>query len=108
MYDCAGQEKYKSHQMAATSDVSVLMFDLTNNVSHTHLSYWHKNCCNNEPVIVVGAKSDCADIKVEPTYHMKHNLPYLEVSAKTMTDFRQLVTTILRSATGYDDLVLTE
>ena len=104
-YDYAGQEKYGSGLPTRPCDATILMFDLSSNHSYKQLSFWHQKCAM-EPVFVVGNKSDIAERKVtNPTFHLEHNLPYLEVSAKTMTT-KDLLTPILRRLTGHDDLVI--
>lgn len=105
LHDYAGQEKYSSLSGVQPCDATVLMFDLTSNTSHKNLADWHTKCCRGEPVFVVGNKCDIDDIRVTPTFHAKHGLPYLALSAKTMT-YVDFLTHILRRLTGHDDLVI--
>lgn len=107
LYDYAGQEKYSSIFGVPQSDATVLMFDLTSPISHKNLKSWYSKWCHDEPVFVVGNKCDIAEIKVTPKFHMKHNLPYMALSAKTVTS-AEFFTPILRRLTGHDDLVIIE
>lgn len=99
LYDYAGQEKYNGRALFK-SDASIIMFDRTNRVSYKNLKHWQSKCAA-EPILIVGNKSDCADIKVVT------DTPYIAVSSKTMT-LTDLLTPILRRLTGHDDLVIVE
>ena len=101
----AGQEKYSSIFGVNQSDATVLVFDLTNNTSHKNLTDWYSKWCRDEPVFVVGNKCDIDDIRVTPTFHTKHDLPYMALSAKTVTEV-DFLTPIVRRLTGHDDLVI--
>lgn len=103
LYDYAGQEKYSSRTYYK-HDANILMFDLTSKVSHESLKDWYTKCYTGQ-TFIVGNKCDIAEIKVTPSFHEKHNLPYIPVSAKRMT-LADLLTPILRSLTGHDDLVI--
>jgi GTP-binding nuclear protein Ran len=101
--DYAGQEKYGGHRPTQSSDATILMFDFTSTHSYKQLEFWHKKC-GMEPVFVVGNKVDAKSrVVTNSTYHLEHNLLYLELSAKTMTT-KDLLTPILRRLTGFQDL----
>jgi GTP-binding nuclear protein Ran len=98
-YDYAGQEKYiPQNTVYHTSNATILMFDLTRNFTYKNLNLW-KEKCKEEHVFIVGNKSDCDDITIVP------NIPYLSVSAKTMT-LTDLLTPILQKLTGHQDLAI--
>ena len=103
LWDYAGQEKYSSKQgVQQDNTATILMFDLTSKVSYKSMkTHWYSKCCKTKPIFIVGNKCDCEDIKVFP------DDPYLAVSAKRMGE-KDLLTPILRSLTGHEDLVITE
>lgn len=103
--DYAGETKHNDDALAKC-DATVLMFDLTSNVSHRSLALW-KDKCGTEPQLVVANKCDITDVKVQPTFHKKANLPYVALSAKTMAR-RDFLQPVLRLVTGHDDLVILE
>jgi small GTP-binding protein len=105
LHDYAGQEKYSDAYNVHKSDASILMFDLANNISHNNLKFWYSKC-DTSSVFVIGNKCDIREIKVVPTFHEKHTLQYLAVSAKKMS-INALLTPILRRLLNHDDLVIT-
>lgn len=102
LIDYGGQDKHSKLLNIQKSDANVLMFDLSSPISHKNLKDWYE-MCNKETVFVVGNKCDMEDLKVTPTFHEKHTLPYLSISAKRMSG-RELLNPILQKLTSHDDL----
>jgi GTP-binding nuclear protein Ran len=102
-FDYAGQKRFAGGSMQ-TMGTSILMFDFTRKYTYDNLATWHE-MCDTESVFVVGNKSDAERVVTNPTYHLEHNLPYLELSAMSMTT-EDLLTPILRRLTGHEDLVI--
>lgn len=103
LIDYGGQDKYSELLKIEKSDVNVLIFDLTSPISHKNLKHWYEKCNKESVAFVVGNKCDIEEVKVTPTFHEKHNLPYLSVSAKRMSG-REFLNPILQKLTGHDDL----
>jgi small GTP-binding protein len=103
--DYGGQDKYSQLLNTQNSDANVLIFDLTSPISRKNLKHWYEKCNKESAAFVVGNKCDIEEIKVDPTFHEKHNLPYLALSAKRMSG-REFLNPILQKLTGHDDLTV--
>ncbi len=100
LIDTPGQFQHNSAQYESY-DGSILMFDFTSKISYDRISYWHSKC-GNEPVWLIGNKTDCKDHHVtENTY----TFPYQTTSMKKGT-LRPVICEILRTLSGHSDLTL--
>ena len=97
--DTDGQSKHDSIQYE-NYDGTILMFDLTSNLSYRNIPYWHTKC-GNEPAWLIGNKTDCKDIKVTEVNEAT------TISVKKGT-WRPVICEILRNLSGHSDLTLIE
>lgn len=91
IWDTAGQERFKtvSSTYYRGSHGIIIVFDLTNKESFNNIKYWineiNKYTINQQPIILVGNKSDlkrCVPIEKINSLSNKYDLPYIETSAK--------------------------
>ena len=101
LYDTAGQEKFRSLIPMYTRDANIilLVYDITNQNSFSHLSDWLKDLTNinlNEVIIAIVANKNDLNAKREVTleegkkYANENNFIFQEVSAKTGFGFSEL------------------
>ena len=101
LYDTAGQEKYRSLIPMYTRDANIilLVYDITNQNSFSHLSDWLKDLTNinlNEIIVAIVANKADLNAKREVTveegkkYANENNFIFQEVSAKTGLGFSEL------------------
>ena len=101
-YDTAGQERYKSLSFSTIkgSDGSLLMYDITNQVSFDSISKWMEGIEANKgddfPIVLIGNKCDLADKRVilleeGEELSKEYNLPFYETSCKDGTNIEKSV-----------------
>lgn len=114
LWDCAGQEKFGGLRDGyfAESHGAIVMFNLTSIFTFKHIEFWiqtFKRVVPNAPVILCGNKCDMKNKKV--THEMIRNfmhknpeIPYFEISAKSMYQYDKPFFEILKNLTGHEDL----
>lgn len=69
---------------------AILMFDVTSIPSYKNIPDWYQKINDKYPgilMVLCGNKADSKDRKVRPkfiTHHKKYNIPYYDISAKTV------------------------
>ena len=99
IWDTAGQERFRSVSKAYFRNAvgAILVFDLTSRQSFDELDTWINDlnalCTQNTYIILVGNKKDLDDRQIVETegeeYASRHNLIYLETSAKDGTNVEE-------------------
>ncbi|KAH0792901.1 Ras family protein [Histomonas meleagridis] len=99
IWDTAGQERFRSVSKAYFRNAvgAILVFDLTSRQSFDELDTWINDlnalCTQNTYIILVGNKKDLEDRQIVETegeeYAKRHNLIYLETSAKDGTNVEE-------------------
>lgn len=114
IWDTAGSEKFRSvtRQYFKGSKGIILVFDLTNKDSFSHLKSWmsdiRDNAEKNSEVIVVGNKSDLDEnrqVEKEEAnkYAEMNNVEYYEASAKDGTNIWLIFETLSRNMNKHVD-----
>lgn len=115
IWDTAGQERFQSlgRSFYRGADCCVLMFDLTNTQSFTHLDYWYNEFFytvqNPAPFILLGNKLDqnqyrcVSQSSIKSWSLFKDNIPYFEISAKTGQGVDNAFMTIVKLALSYEN-----
>jgi len=115
IWDTAGQERFQSLGTAfyRGADACILVFDLTNNQSFTHLNSWHDEFLiqagQNKDFILIGNKADLEDKRAVTqrtamAWCQKQGqdedspLPYFECSALQNTNVENAFMTVARNA----------
>ncbi|BBI30496.1 GTP binding nuclear protein Ran [Acanthamoeba castellanii medusavirus] len=92
LWDTAGRERWGrvSDGYYVQANAAILVFDVTNRLSHRHLKDWHANVervCEDIPVVVCGNKADNAKGRKIMARHnkfpRKKGLSYYDTSAKS-------------------------
>lgn len=88
IWDCAGQEKFGGlgDGYYIQSQGAIFFFDLTSRLSLKNLGKWVRDCgriSGNIPMVVVGLKSDIAEISDEEVRQYIKNTPFIKLSSKT-------------------------
>ena len=109
IWDTAGQEKFKSLVTSyyRNSDIIIIVFDLTNNMSFHHIDMWYSDIeyfCKNDNIslYLVGTKADVnKDKYVVDNIAIKekckeYNMKYFETSAKKNYNINQLFDDIVK------------
>jgi len=97
IWDCAGQERFKSITTAyyRGSVGAIVMFDITDFASFKSVAHWLKElrdkCNENIVILLVGNKSDrdkerVVDKSAAATYAAKHGIAYVETCATSGTN----------------------
>ncbi|CAL9335130.1 GTP-binding protein [Streptomyces sp. enrichment culture] len=113
-WDTAGQEKFgglRDGFYVQTMGV-IYMFDMTSLASYQALPKWHEDVernTENVPAVVIGNKADTQDRAVpadELTFHLDHDLPYYELSARDDTNLGEPFLSLAQKLIGRSDLAL--
>eukprot|EP01059_Diplonema_ambulator_P031504 TRINITY_DN57_c0_g5_i1.p1 TRINITY_DN57_c0_g5~~TRINITY_DN57_c0_g5_i1.p1 ORF type:complete len:212 (+),score=102.14 TRINITY_DN57_c0_g5_i1:59-694(+) len=116
IWDTAGQERFQSLGTAfyRGADACMLVFDLTNQDSFSHLSSWHEEFIiqagENKDFVLIGNKSDledkrCVSVKAAVAWTQKQQkdddssskIPYFETSAKENFNVEQAFTAVAKN-----------
>lgn len=93
---------------------AIIMFDVTSRITYTHVPNWHHDLtsvCNNIPIVLCGNKVDIMDRKVKAnqiTFHLKKNLQYYDISAKSNYNFEKPFLWLARKLSGDNHLTFVE
>ncbi|CAG9311964.1 unnamed protein product [Blepharisma stoltei] len=101
IWDTAGQENFRVVNKLYYKNTSgaIIVFDVTKRESFNDLDWWIKDLTDNAPPnlknFLVGNKIDLADQRIIPTkegqnFAKRHDMEYLETSAKEGTDVEKL------------------
>jgi GTP-binding nuclear protein Ran len=89
----------------ATAKAAIIFFDLTSRLSYRSINSSYsdirKYCLNEIPVLLVGNKVD--EVRLRPkylTFHRKHKLDYIEMSALTNYNIEKPFEYIIRKLLG--------
>ena len=107
IWDTAGQEKFKSLVLSyfRNSDIIILVFDLTNNISFKNIDKWYSDiecfCKNgNLKLYLVGTKADVGkdkyivdSVSIQEKC-LEYNMKYFETSAKKNFNLTELFSDI--------------
>ena len=115
VWDTAGQERFGGLREGyyLEADCAIIMFDVTAPNTYKNVQTWHRDLtrvCPNIPIVLVGNKIDVRERKVPAkrvSFHKKHNMKYLEISAKSNYHFELPFVSLMRSITGDPNLSLT-
>ncbi len=114
VWDTAGQERFGPvrQEYFQGAKGALLVYDKANQESFDHLEFWIEEInryCSGIPTILVGNKADLAEVVTTEQGQQlaaKHNLPFIETSAKTGENttqlFYELGTQILAILEGTD------
>ncbi len=105
LWDTAGQERFRSliPSYIRDSSVAIVVFDVTSRVSFTNAAQWledvRKQRGSDALIVIVGNKADMEDRRQvsadeAASFARKENLLYMETSAKTGHNVKQLFTEI--------------
>jgi len=92
VWDTAGQEKFGGLRDGyyLQGHCAILMFDVTSRATYKNVSNWHRDLsrvCEKIPIVLCGNKVDIKDnrkVTVKSmTFHMKKNLQYYDISARS-------------------------
>ncbi len=116
IWDTAGQDKFGSLRKRLYIDAHcfIIMFDLTSISTYKSVEMWHKDLIkisDNIPIVLVGNKADVKDRELKEgqiNFHMKHNLKYYEVSAKSKYQHEEPFLWLLKQLTKDSKLYLVE
>lgn len=108
IWDTAGQEKFKSliTSYYRNSDIIIMVFDLSNQMSFRHIDYWYSEIeyfCKDMKVYLVGTKSDIGknnyivDDESINNICNKYNMTYYETSAKKNKNINELFDDIVEN-----------
>ncbi|XP_016979573.2 GTP-binding nuclear protein Ran [Drosophila rhopaloa] len=114
IWDTAGQEKFGglSEGYCVKGQCAILMFDVTSRTTYNNVPFWYQDVervCGNIPMVLCGNKVDVRDRKVrakQVTFHLKKNLPFIEISAKSNYNYEKPFVYLLRELTGDPQLEL--
>lgn len=106
VWDTAGQERYQSISKGLFQKVQgiIIIYDITNYSSFENIPFWLKSIsdkCGNTPILLAGNKKD-KEQEREVTenegqeFANKHNLLFIEVSAKNNTNVKEAFTMIVK------------
>ena len=112
IWDVAGQEKFGGLRdfYYHGSDAAIIMFGVDSKLTYTNVSNWHQDLSRvspNIPVVICGTKVDLPSeqhkIKSNQiTYHLKKNLPYFGISAKSNYHFDKPFLQLAKLLVGND------
>lgn len=116
VWDTAGQENYAGLRDGyyVKADCAVVMFDVTQRTSYTHVPTWHRNLtrvCENIPIVLVGNKADVKERQVKAkmiTFHRRKGIPYFDISAKSNFNVEKPFLSLARILCRDPDLEFTE
>jgi GTP-binding nuclear protein Ran len=116
VWDTAGQKKPGDLRDGyyVQGQCAILMFDVTSPKSYDNLAKWHRDLtrvCEDIPIVLCGNKVDVKDRKVKAkqiTFHVKNNLKYYDVSAKSNYNFEKPFVWLALKLSGDDNLRLVE
>jgi GTP-binding nuclear protein Ran len=112
IWDTAGQERFGGLREGYYIDAqcAIIMFDLTSLASYRNVPSWHKDLvrvCPGIPVVLVGSKADVPERAVSRkriAFHVKHEMNYFEVSAKSNYHFELPFLSLARRLTDDPNL----
>lgn len=118
VWDCAGVEKFGGLRDGyyIGADGGVLMFDVTNLASHTHLNRWARDLWRTQgriPMAICGNKCDLVgdrvvfgrDVDIPSQVEVKeYGDPYFDVSVATSHNIEKPFLFLARALTGCQDL----
>ncbi|PIN18413.1 Enoyl-CoA hydratase [Handroanthus impetiginosus] len=90
------------------------MFDVAARLTYTNVAAWHRDLCRvcgNIPIVLCGNKVDVKNRQVkaqEVTFHMKKNLQYCEISAKSNYNLEMPFLYLARKLAGDPNLHFVE
>lgn len=95
LWDASGQERFRSliSSYCQGCSIAFLVYDTTNRSSFEKISHWHQLVESCTVVVVIGTKSDLADLR-EVTFEEGHCLAdllkasFIEVSSKTNSNIQ--------------------
>lgn len=116
IWDTAGQEKYAGlrDNYYKDADAAIIMFDVTSRVSYKNIANWYRDIRAvrpDIPIVIVRNKVDCKDRKVKAnsiTFHRNHNIPYFDISAKSLYNFEKPFLWLSRKLMNNPEMKFTE
>ncbi|KAH8339384.1 hypothetical protein KR074_000274 [Drosophila pseudoananassae] len=116
VWDTAGQEKLGGLRDGyyIQAQCAIIMFDLTSRITYKNVPNWYRDLvrvCDRIPIVICGNKADVRDRKVKAksiTYHLKRNLQYYEISAKSNYNFEKPFLWLARQLLGDPQLKFVE
>lgn len=114
VWDTAGQEKFGGLRDGyyLNADAAIIMFDVSSRITYQNVPRWYQDLkreCPSLPIVLVGNKVDLPDRELKAqsiTWHKKHGLTYLEMSAKSQFNFEKPFLHLARQLTDLRDLQL--
>ncbi|KAH8262614.1 hypothetical protein KR026_003542 [Drosophila bipectinata] len=116
VWDTAGQEMLGGLRDGyyIKAQCAIIMFELTSRITYKNVTNWYRDLvrvCGRIPIVLCGNKVDIRDRKVKPqdiTFHLKNNLQYYEISAKSNYNFEKPFLWLARELFGDPQLKLIE